>query len=85
MSIEEKLLDNGYDGIPYLTNPDYEDAVIGVTSDDQVAYDYNKMIECLVEEEGWTAEEEIDWIDYNVIRALPYMGENHPVIIYELY
>ena len=68
----------------YLTNPEYTGAIIGVTSDGNVAYHYDKMIECLVEEEGWTWEEAVDWIDYNVIRGLPYMGEMRPVVIYSL-
>lgn len=26
----------------------------------------------------------IEWIDYNTIRALPYMGEKAPIIMYPL-
>lgn len=26
-----------------------------------------------------------EWIDYNVIRTIPYMGEKKPVIVYTLY
>lgn len=37
MSVEDKLIENGYEGSVYLTNPDYEDAVIGVSSDGQVS------------------------------------------------
>ena len=32
----------------------------------------------------WTADEAIEWIDYNVIRALPYMGEEAPIIMHAL-
>lgn len=31
-----------------------------------------------------TEDEACEWIDYNVIRGLPYMGENHPIVVYPL-
>lgn len=40
MSAEERLLENGYEGIKFLTNYSYDDALIGVTSDDRAVYDY---------------------------------------------
>lgn len=76
MSVEDKLIENGYEGSVYLTNPDYEDAVIGVSSDGQVVYDYGKMVECLMDEEGMTEDEACEWIDYNVIRGLPYISDS---------
>lgn len=84
MSVEERLLDAGYEGSVYLTCPDYEEAIIGVTTDGQVAYDYELMVGCLMEE-GCNEEEAREWIDYNVIRGLPYMGENRPVVVCPLY
>tara|TARA_R100001163_G_scaffold63323_1_gene55035 strand:+ start:39 stop:290 length:252 start_codon:yes stop_codon:yes gene_type:complete len=41
-------------------------AVLGVTSKGYYVYDYDRMIECFVEQ-GMTIEEAIEWIDYNVI------------------
>ena len=84
MSIKEKLLDNGYEDIPYFINPDYEDAVIGVTEDRRIVYDFGKMVEYLVDKEGWSDINAIEWIEYNVIRSIPYMGENAPIIVYSL-
>ena len=84
MNAEEKLLDAGYDGIKYLTNYSYDSALIGVSHDDRAIYDYEKMIEWLINEEGWSYEDAVDWIDYNTIRALPYMGEDAPIIMYPL-
>ena len=82
MSAEEKLLGNGYEGVKYLTNFSYDDALIGVTEDDRAVYDYEKMVQWLVDTEEMTYEEAAEWIDYNTIRALPYMGEGAPVIMY---
>ena len=84
MNAEERLLDAGYDNIKYLVNYSYDDALIGVTEDGRAVYDYEKMIEWLMEEEGWTDNEAIEWIEFNTIRALPYMGADAPIIIYPL-
>lgn len=47
-------------------------------------YDYEKMITWLMKPEGWTPEEAEDWVNYNTIRALPYMGDKAPLIMYPL-
>lgn len=84
MDAEERLLENGYEGVRVLTNYSYDDALIGVTDDNRAIYDYEKMVQWLVETEEWTYEEAAEWIDYNTIRAFPYMGEGVPVIMYPL-
>lgn len=81
-SAEEKLLNNGYEGTVYLTDYSYDDALIGVSDDGRAIYDYDLMVEWLVNTEGFTYEEAVEWIDYNTIRALPYMGENRPIVLY---
>jgi hypothetical protein len=62
----------------------YDGAIIGVTTDDRVVYDYNKMIEELMQDEEWSYEDAVEWIEYNTIRALPYAGPNGPVIMYPI-
>jgi hypothetical protein len=84
MSVEEVLINNGYEGVKYLTNYSYDDALIGVSTDDIAIYDYELMVDWLVEKEGFNREDAVEWIDYNTIRALPYMGEKAPIIIYPL-
>ena len=84
MNAEERLLEAGYEGIKYLTDYSYDDALIGVSEDGRAIYDYDKMIEWLMEEEDWSYEEAVDWVNYNTIRALPYMGEGAPIIMYAL-
>lgn len=78
------MLYNGYEGVVYLTNYSYDTALVGVTEDNRAVYDFEKMVEWLVETEGLTHEEAIEWIEYNTIRALPYFGEGAPVIMYPL-
>ena len=84
MNAEERLIYAGYDGIKYLTNYSYDDALIGVSEDGRAIYDYEKMVEWLMNEEGWSDNEAIEWIEVNTIRALPYFGEGAPIIMYPL-
>lgn len=84
MNAEERLMYAGYEGIKYFTNYSYDDALIGVSHDGRAIYDFEKMIDWLVEEEGWTEDEAVEWIEYNTIRALPYMGSDAPIIMYPL-
>ena len=85
MNAEEKLLDAGYEGIKYLTNYSYDDALIGVSHDGRAIYDYNLMIDWLMDELGWSDNEAEDWVNYNTIRALPYMGEGAPIIMFPVW
>ena len=85
MSAEDRLLDAGYEDVIYFTDYGYDDALIGVDSNNREVYDYQKMIEWLVVNDDFTDEEAADWIDYNTIRSLPYAGEDAPIIMYPLY
>ena len=62
--------------------PGYESAIIGVTDDDRVAYDYHRL--CLAEmaNAGCTYEEAEEWVQFNTLRSIPYMGSQSPVVIY---
>ena len=62
----------------------YDSALIGVTEDNRAVYDYGLMVEWLCQTEGWSEDESIDWIEYNVIRALPHMGDLPPVILHRI-
>jgi hypothetical protein len=65
-------------------NMSYDSSIIGVTTDGRVVYDYDKMVEELMQDEEWSYEEAVEWIDYNTIRSLPYAGDNAPIIMYKL-
>jgi hypothetical protein len=84
VTAEEKILDAGFEDVTILENYSYDDALIGVTEDGRAVYDYEKMVAWLVETEGFTELEAVEWIDYNTIRALPYMGDKAPLIMYPL-
>lgn len=80
MTNREKLALNGYEDAVVFENPDYDSAIIGATTDCRVVYDLEKMIDHLVTEDGMTAEEALEFIDYNTIRACGYI-QGAPIII----
>ena len=67
-----------------VLGPRYLDtAIIGVTDDNRVVYDYDKLRTAFMKAEGWDEEESDDWINYNTIRSLPYIP-NSPVIMFDI-
>ena len=84
MNAEERLLEYGYEGVKFLVNESYDDALIGVSDDNRAIYDFSLMIEWLMTKYGWSDIEAIEWIEANTLRALPYMGEDAPIIMYGL-
>ena len=83
--IEQLLLDNDLEGTAYFTGDTYDTAIMGYTDDGNLVYSYDKMVEWLVENDNMDSIEAQEWIDYNVIRTIPYMGDKKPVIVYTLY
>ena len=65
-------------------NMSYDGSIVGVTTEGRVVYDYDKMVEELMQYEEWSYEDAAEWIDYNTIRTLPYAGENGPIIMYPI-
>lgn len=84
-SAEDRILDAGFEDIIILKNFSYDSALVGISDDNMAIYDYELMIEYLMEEEGWTEEESIDWLEYNTIRSLSYAGDRAPIIMHRLY
>ena len=84
MTKRQILLDMGYEDSIIFENPDYDSAIVGVSDNGEVIYDFDKMVEHLMKEEDMTAEEAADFISYNSIRSLPYVGEGAPIIMYSL-
>ena len=82
-TVEERILDNGYEDVMIFANNEYDTAFIGMTHDDRAVYDYDLMVKWLMDHDGITDEEAIEWIEYNTIRALSYYP-NSPVVIYRM-
>lgn len=73
---------NEFEDSIILDNPSFDNSIIGFTDNGNLVYDYNRMVAEFSEENGVTDFEAIEFIDYNTIRAIPYMGEQKPIIIY---
>lgn len=61
----------------------FDEAIIGMAErinlSHIVAYDVDKMLEIMVERDGMTYEEAMEYFDYNILGA--WMGEYTPVYI----
>lgn len=42
------------------------------------------MVECIMNAQKWEYADAVEWIEYNTLRALPYMGEDGPIVIHRL-
>lgn len=83
MTAREKIENSGFDDIVIFENPSFDDALIGVSTDGQAVYIFEKMVECLMAEDGMSYEEAAEFIEYNTIRSLPYV-EFSPIVVYAI-
>lgn len=67
--------------VKIFSNPSYKNSIIGISYDNRVIYDYDKMIEDLMEEDNLDFESALEFIEYNTLRAIPYMGSDAPIIL----
>ena len=81
--IREALCDMGHEDAIIFDGPEFDDAIVGVTDDGQVVYDYDKMVLCMMRQDNISEEEAIEFIEFNTIRALPYV-ENAPIVMHRL-
>ena len=84
ITAEQLLLDNGYEDVVIFNDFSYDTALIGVSHDNRAIYDYEKMVEWLMENQNWSSEDAIEWIDYNTIRSIPYGGVGVPIVMYSI-
>lgn len=52
----ERIAEMGYEGSVVFETPDFDEAIIGVTTDGNVVYDYDIMVDHLIEKDGMTRE-----------------------------
>lgn len=79
--IREALCDMGHEDAVVFDRPDFDEAIVGVTDEGRVVYDYDKMVHCLRIADGMSEEEAIEFIEFNTMRALPYAGEYAPIVM----
>jgi hypothetical protein len=82
--LREYLIGRELTDTVYFDSPSFVKAIIGITESGQLIYDYNLMILAAMEEQEWDCEEAIEWIEYNTLRSIPYMGDLHPIVMMPL-
>lgn len=83
-SLKDWLCDHDYENSVVFENPDYLSAVVGVSENGRVIYDYNLMVEDLMKQDDMEYEDAVEFIDFNTIGSLPYAGEMSPIILYHI-
>ena len=84
MTAADKLMEAGYEDVIIFNGESYDDALIGVSEDGRAIYDFDLMVQWLVTQDNMTDTEAIEWIEYNTIRSLPYVGDKAPIVMYSL-
>ena len=59
----------------------FDNAILGYSSDCRVIYSVDQIMETLVERDGMTPDEAIEFFDFNIAGA--YVGEYTPIYMYE--
>ena len=80
--VTERMCEMGYEDAGIFVDPDYAKAIVGYTDDGRVVYSYEGICQCLMDDNDMEWEEAMEFVDYNVVRTVPYMGERAPIIIY---
>lgn len=80
----EAICDMGYEDAIVFDEPSFDSSIIGVTVDGRVVYDYREMVQEMMNADGISEEDAIDFIEYNTLRSLPYAGDLGPVVMYPL-
>lgn len=83
--VEQMLLDNDLEGTSFFTGDNYATAILGYTEYGNLVYSYDDMVDWLMDNDDMDDLSAREWIDYNVIRTIPYMGDKKPIILYSLY
>lgn len=78
MTVAEMIAEMDFDDVIIFSNPSYDDAFIGVTSTNQAVYDFDLMMQWLMEHEEMTEEDAADFISYND----SFSGAGYPLILY---
>ena len=77
------MIELGLEDSVFFENPNYDSAIIGYdANDNRIIYDYDKMVEYLMDSDGMDYEDAVEFIDYNTIRSIPYAGSNAPIVLH---
>lgn len=73
---EESLKPDGFNGDP----DGYDEAIVGITTEGQLVYSREKMIELCSFQGDMNEIDAIEWLEFNTFCA--YVGDKTPIFIY---
>lgn len=79
--LKQALVEQGFEESVVLVDPDFCSAVVGISQDGRVVYSFEKMVQYLMLNDNMSHDEAVNYIEYNTIRAIPYMGAISPIVI----
>ena len=62
---------------------EFANGFIGLSIDNRAIYSYTRLVDSLSRANKWSTDDAIEWLEYNTIRSLPYMGAKAPIIVHE--
>ena len=74
----------GHEDAVIFENPDYDSAIIGISDDNRVIYDYDKMVAHLMDVDNMEMLDAMEFIDYNTLKAYSETPELDPIVMYRL-
>lgn len=85
--IKDIACDMGFENSIFFEDPSYQSAIIGISSNGNVCYDYDAMIDSLVKDDGMDENDAIDFVNSDTLRVLDYLNASDngipPVVIYK--
>ena len=77
-----KYLEENHPDSVIFDNPAFDNSVVGISTDGNLIYDIEQMTEELSKDDNISAEEALEFIDYNTVRILPYIYSTaKPIIV----
>lgn len=64
-----------------VLEPSHLDSAIIGEVQGRLVYDYEGLAQSYLSENGGTYEEWLEFVDFNTLRALPYLGETAPLVV----
>ena len=84
-SRRDLLVELGLDESIVFENPSYDNAMVGYENGtNRIVYNFDNMVEDLMEQDSIEYEESVEFIEYNTLRALPYMGYLAPIVMFPI-
>ena len=82
--LKEYLTEQDFMDTVVLESPSYISAVVGISTDGRLIYSRDLMVRYLCKKDGMSELDAEEFIDFNTVGALPYMGGKAPIIMEEL-